>query len=329
MKKLRVIQWTTGKVGKHSLRAILDDPRLQLVGVYAHSSDKVGRDAGQLCERANTGILATADMAELLALDADCVLYTAQLPEVDMLTKLLESGLDVVSTTTFGRSGGMDASIRQQLETACAHGGSSIYMTGVSPGWINSIAVALTAPVRAVTRIHISESANVSNYASRETWLAHGMSMPAVTADIVANTQRSLLPFRETIQYMADALYIQLDEVRFQAAHATAARAVDLGWIKIERNAIAAVRSTWSGVSRGREVLAMSIAWRLSDELNEDWPRQTQHYHLRIDGVPNVDTNIDFVPPADWHPSDFSILTALPAVNAIPACATPWTERCR
>ena len=48
-KKLRVIQWTTGKVGKLSLRGILDDPRLELVGVYAYSADKAGSDAGALC----------------------------------------------------------------------------------------------------------------------------------------------------------------------------------------------------------------------------------------------------------------------------------------
>ena len=40
MKQLRVIQWTTGKVGKLSLRGVLDDPRLELVGVYAYSDEK-------------------------------------------------------------------------------------------------------------------------------------------------------------------------------------------------------------------------------------------------------------------------------------------------
>ena len=49
MSRLRVIQWTTGKVGKHSTRAIIDDPRLELVGLYAHSPDKTGKDAGALC----------------------------------------------------------------------------------------------------------------------------------------------------------------------------------------------------------------------------------------------------------------------------------------
>ncbi len=322
MSTLRVIQWTTGKVGKYSLRAILDDPRLKLVGVYAHSPDKVDRDAGELCDRSITGIRASADVSALLALDADCVVYTAQVPELEVLLRLLASGTDVVCTSTFGRTGGLDESVRRQLEDACRCGHSSLFITGVNPGWINSIAVAMTATCSRVDRISISESANVSNYASPETWLAHGMSMPASTPDVVEHTRRSLLPFADTITQMALALDIRLDDLRFRAEHATAARRVDLGWMCIEKDTLAAVRATWSGVRRGREILATSIAWRLTDELNSDWPMAPDHYTLRIDGVPNVDARIRFVPPDEWHPADFSILTALPSVNAIPAvCA--------
>jgi hypothetical protein len=322
MAALRVIQWTTGKVGKHSLRAILDDPRLKLVGVYAHSPEKLGRDAGELCGQPATGIRATSDVSALLALDADCVVYTAQVPELTMLVQLLVSGVDVVGTTTFGRTGGLDEPTRRQLEVACRRGGSSLFFTGVNPGWINTIAVAMTATSRRVDRISISESANVSNYASRETWLAHGMSLPASTPGVIESTRQSLLPFAGAISHMAEALDLPLDELKFHTDHATAAKDVDLGWMRIEKNTLAAVRATWTGVCRGREMLATSIAWRLSDELNSDWPLAPDHYNLRIDGIPNLDAKIRWVPPEEWHPSDYSILTALPAVNAIPAvCA--------
>jgi hypothetical protein len=320
---IRVIQWTSGKVGSHALRAILDDPRLKLVGLYAHSPDKVGRDAGELCGRPHTGIRATSEVKALLAQNADCVLYAAQVPQVDVLVQLLEAGIDVVSTATFGRTGGLDEAIRRRLDDACRRGGSSLHITGVNPGWINSIAVAMTATCRRVELVSVAESANVSNYASRETWLAHGMSMPASTPDAIENTKRSLLPFADTITCMAEALDITLDKLSFHAEHATAARALDLGWMKIESGTIAAVRATWSGISRGRTILATSIAWRLTDELNSpDWPMSPEHYHIHIDGTPNLDARIRWVPPSEWHPSDFSILTALPSINSIPAvCA--------
>ena len=45
---LRVIQWTTGNIGRRSLHAIIGRPDLELVGVYAHGPDKVGVDAAEL-----------------------------------------------------------------------------------------------------------------------------------------------------------------------------------------------------------------------------------------------------------------------------------------
>ena len=91
MSKLRVLQWTTGKVGKMALRAILDDPRLELAGVYAHGPDKAGVDAGKLCGRADTGVLATGDIEALIALAADTVIYAPFMADVSHAVRLLEA----------------------------------------------------------------------------------------------------------------------------------------------------------------------------------------------------------------------------------------------
>ena len=44
----RVIQWGTGNVGTHALRAIIERDDLELVGLRVYSPDKVGKDAGEL-----------------------------------------------------------------------------------------------------------------------------------------------------------------------------------------------------------------------------------------------------------------------------------------
>ena len=43
------MQWTTGKTGSAAVRAMVGHPVLDLVGCFAYSSDKVGRDVGELC----------------------------------------------------------------------------------------------------------------------------------------------------------------------------------------------------------------------------------------------------------------------------------------
>jgi hypothetical protein len=76
---LKVIQFSTGNVGRKALEMIIGRPDLELVGVHAASPDKVGRDAAELCGLTTpTGVLATDDLDALVALGADCVVYTNQ-----------------------------------------------------------------------------------------------------------------------------------------------------------------------------------------------------------------------------------------------------------
>ena len=44
----RVIQWATGAVGATTLKAIIEHPEYELVGVWVHNPEKVGMDAGDL-----------------------------------------------------------------------------------------------------------------------------------------------------------------------------------------------------------------------------------------------------------------------------------------
>src|SRR5471032_364211 len=107
MDKLRVIQWTTGKIGKWTLRAILDDPRLELVGAYAHSEAKRGVDAGSLCGRPDCGVGTTNDVDDLLALKADAIVYTPFEADLSHIVRLLEGGADVISTNLLMNLGGV------------------------------------------------------------------------------------------------------------------------------------------------------------------------------------------------------------------------------
>jgi 2,4-diaminopentanoate dehydrogenase len=71
----RVVQWTTGNVGKSSVEAIAKNPNYELVGCYAWSKDTAGRDVGELVGIEPLGVAATNDVAALLALKPDCVVY--------------------------------------------------------------------------------------------------------------------------------------------------------------------------------------------------------------------------------------------------------------
>lgn len=316
MASLRVIQWTTGKVGKLSLRGVLDDPRLELVGVYAYSPDKAGVDAGSLCGRPDTGVVATTEIDDLIGLNADLVFYTPFMAELDHAVWLLESGLDVVSTNLFLNLGGIQGETEQKLANACARGNSSLCITGINPGWINTMVTAMTAVCRNIESVSIFESADVSVYESAETWRALGFSLPEATPDAIEMSKLWLSTFRDSVQRMAIALGYGIDEMDFAIDHATASTDVDLGWLRIDKDTIAAIRAGWSGKVGGKTVVRSNVAWYLTERLNEDWQFDDDHYHVVIEGEPEVQTRIRFVPPETWGNHEWDTMTAMPAVNA-------------
>lgn len=101
----RVVVWATGGIGSIAIRALARRPNLDLAGVWVHSDDKVGKDAGELAGGEPIGVAATNDADALIALKPDCVIYAASGPERDALAipdyvKLLEAGINVVTTST-------------------------------------------------------------------------------------------------------------------------------------------------------------------------------------------------------------------------------------
>ena len=169
----RVIQFSTGNVGRHSLTAIIGRPDLELVGVHASSPDKVGRDAADLCGlREPTGIIATYDVDALIALGADCVVYTAlgetrPMEAIDQMSKFLAAGINVVSTSMVWLVAPRQADdwLREPLEEACEQGDTSLYVNGIDPGYSGDTEVytALSLVTRARS-IYVQEIFDYGNY---------------------------------------------------------------------------------------------------------------------------------------------------------------------
>ena len=80
---LRVVQWATGGVGVAAIKGVLEHPDLELVGCWVHSEHKAGKDVGSIIEGEPLGVTATNSVDEILALDADAVVYAPLLADID------------------------------------------------------------------------------------------------------------------------------------------------------------------------------------------------------------------------------------------------------
>lgn len=320
MDKLRVVQWNTGNVGRLTTKAILDDPRLELVGLYAHSPGKNGVDAGELIGRPETGIRATGDIDALIALKPDVVVYTPFTGDVDHAAKLLENGVNVISTNLFFHVGGIRGEVKERLEAACRRGGSSLYITGVNPGWINSVTTALTAVCRKVDMVAIYESADCASYESPETWNYLGMGQHGATPEVMAAAQTWLVMFRDAVERVGEALGFVFDDVEFYCDYATAAERIDLGWFVMEKGTNAALRAGWNGKVKGRTAVKGQVTWYLTRKLAEGWDIDDDEYHIVVKGEPSIAMRMHFDNPASasdgsiWDPT---WTTAMPTVNAL------------
>ena len=160
----RVVQWGTGTIGRHALRVVIEHPDLALAGVYVHTQEKVGRDAGELCGLDATGVTATNSIDDIVAVGADCVLYVPLILDLDEVCQLLASGTNVVTTCGhFHHPAGMDPALRAWVEQAREIGRASVNSTGSSPGFISeAIPLVLTSIQRRLHSVSIDEYAGVS-----------------------------------------------------------------------------------------------------------------------------------------------------------------------
>jgi len=321
----RVVQWTTGNVGRRALRAIALNPELELVGCYVWSEDKVGRDAGELAGVEKLGVAATSDVDALLELRPDCVSYTPMWPNVDELVRILEAGVNVASTAAFVTGHGMGSAQRKRLEEACQRGRSTLFGSGMNPGFANLLGLVSAGICDRIDKISVLESVDSTGYASPETEIPIGFSHPITHPGLPEMVRKGTAVFEDAVHMMADALGISLDGVVCEASFAAATRDLDLGYMRIDEGCVAGIEASWQGRVAGRTVIDLQVRWRKGRHLEPDWPLE-HGYLVSIEGQPCVRTKLEIRPPVGFAGQSFEdfmqlgmIMTALPAVNAIPA----------
>jgi hypothetical protein len=161
----RVAVWSTGWIGTIAIRAIRRRSDLELVGVRVHSPDKDGKDAGELAGIAPIGLAATNDVDAILAERPDCVVYAASGPELDAAAvpdyvRLLEAGVNVVTVTSWGLvyPPAFEAAWLAQLAEAADRGGTSLYASGIEPGFAaDQLPLVLATMSNTITSVRSSE----------------------------------------------------------------------------------------------------------------------------------------------------------------------------
>lgn len=317
----KVIQWTTGFVGREAVKAIAAHPELELVGAYAWSPEKRGRDVGELCGFEPLGVEATGDIDALLALGADCVCYTPNHPEVDVLCRLLEGGVNVVaSNVTNLRASGDE--VRDRVERAARAGGVSLFGSGIFPGFANYIAANMATVSQSFRRVRFLESVDVSHYHAIHNYVNLGWGeRPDARWE---QASRNVLGFYdECLDVMGAMLRVPVKERRFDLEWAITPNDREYFGFAMAAGTIAGQKTRWQAFVDGDEapVLELDVCWVAGAGLEPEWPIH-HGYTMEVEGNPNVRTRVQFRPQKQESIDDFidmaNTVTAMPVVAAIP-----------
>ena len=168
-------------------------------------TDKVGRDVGELCGIEPLGVAATNDVDALLALKPDVVVYNPMWIDVDELVRILSAGVNVVATASF-ITGHNQGEGRDRIAEACQRGGSTMFGSGISPGYVNQLSIVAAGICDRVDKITVNEAADTTFYDSPATEKPVGFGQPIDDPDLQAMTAHGTGVFGEAVRMVADAL---------------------------------------------------------------------------------------------------------------------------
>lgn len=335
----RVVQFSTGNVGQHSLRALIGRPDIELVGVHAASAEKVGRDAAELCGLADpTGVIATDDIDALIALKPDCVVYTAlgetrPMEALEQMSRFLSAGINVVGTSMVWLVTPRQADdwLRGPLEEACAKGNSSLYVNGIDPGYSGDTAVlaALSLATRAesVTVREVFDYGNYDDYEYTGTAMGFG-SKPGDDPAMAFLPGVITTMFGGLVRSIAAHLCVDLDDVteRFEPWYTD--QRIECKMMTVEPGGMAGVRFAAEGLRGGAPVITVEHTTRLTPAAAPDWeypPDGHSGVHkVIIEGEPRVEINTLLSHPVLDVTEAGCVSTAARVVNVIDwVCRAP------
>jgi hypothetical protein len=323
---IRVVQWGTGPVGQHAVAAMVDHPDLEVVAAFVYDGGKVGRDVGEISGVDPIGVAATGDRDEVLALDADCVLYMAQGdanpgPAIDDICALLTSGKNVISTAVtpliYPQSMGQD--VVDRLERACRDGAATFHGTGIEPGWASEVLpLAMSGIFRYVESLVVRE---VLDYASYDNAFmlfdVMGFGRPPDSKDVIGADPALLASvFTAPLMLVAEGLGGEIDTFTFDRQVTVAADPFDVAAGRIEAGTVEALRFSATAVVDGRPALTVEHVTRLRPEAAPDWPAG-RGWSVTVEGLPSMVLEASIAVHGEDENDQGCLGTAMHAVHAI------------
>jgi len=329
---IATVVWGTGNIGRTAIRTVLAHRDLALVDVVVHNPAKVGQDAGTLADIDAVGLLATDDVAAVLARRPAVVVYAASgdtRPD-DALHDILgclRGGANVVTPAIYGLLHPNSANERllAKVNEACSAGGTSIYVSGIDPGWAQDILPLLASGVSGkIDEIRVQELFDYSTYDAPEIVrevIGFGKPMDYLPPMLIPSVPTMI--WGPMIRTMADGLDVRISDIRESVERLALDTAVDTVQGRFDEGTQGAFRFEVTGYVDGSPRFVVEHITRIAPQVAPDWPKPAEgksgEHRLIIEGRPRLEMSIHATDDSD-NPADGGNATAAARlVNVIPA----------
>ena len=330
---LRVVVWGTGNVGRPAIRAVAAPRDLELAGVVVASPAMAGRDAGERAGMEPWGVGATDDVAVALADDVDVVVYAATADTRPMeayadLDRLLRAGRNVVSTSFYPLLHPPSAprALRESIGAACTEGGSSVFVSGIDPGWALDILPGLLSGVSAgIEEIRVHELFNYALYDAPDVVRdVIGLGGAMDQLPMMLHEGSLMMVWGPMVRVLADLLEVELDDITTSVERRPLDATIEVdGMGTFDEGTLGAFRFEVTGVVAGRPLLVLEHVTRIDDGCAPDWPQplyEGGEHRVTISGHPHLVVSVHGTEPGEPGAAGGGNATAANRiVNAIPA----------
>lgn len=326
----RVVLWGPGQMGIGALRAVVQHPGLELVGLVVHSEHKEGRDAGDLCGLPSTGVIATRDIDDALAIDADVVAYFATgdyryREAADDIARCLRAGRNVVTTSLvpFCYPPAAEPDLRAVLEAACAAGDTTMFNSGIEPGWINDIVpLVFSSTCARIDKITMQEILDYSPIAQPDIMYDFmGFAYPpGYEAPLLVPGRLSSL-WSPVVWGLAAGLGLTLDRVDDSIEKWITTEGFETASGPLPAGTMAGLRFRLVGIADGEERVVLEHITRMGPHVAPEWPQHPSPlggYRVILDGMPTYTVDIEMHGRGS-NMRGLSYATFMRPLNAIPA----------
>ncbi len=314
MENVKVIVWGLGAMGGGMAKMMLQKKGFQIVGAIASRPEKNGRDLGEVLDTGTlTGVLVSNDADEILKRDADIVLlatssFTKEVyPQIEKIVKSGKNVITIAEEMSYPRY--TEPELAAKIEKLAKEHKVTVLGTGVNPGFVlDTLIIALTGvcmDVKKITARRINDLSPFGTTVMRTQGV--GTTVEEFNKGIEDGSIVGHIGFNESISMIAEAMGIEIDEIKQTREPIISHTHRETPYIKVEPGMVAGCRQVGIAYSKGKEVIVLEHPQQIHPEMeNVD----TGDY-IDIEGTPNIHLNIKPELPG-------GICTMAVAVNMIP-----------